>query len=89
MILVDQLAAVARRQHAQLAHLGGISAEACVVLAAAELSGCPLDVWDFDDAAVVLRAEALVVDGLAASEALVAARAELATWAERAGGAPA
>ncbi len=58
------------------------------MLAAAELSGSPLDVWDFDDAAVVLRAEALVVDGLAASAALEAARAELATWAERAGGTP-
>jgi hypothetical protein len=60
----------------------GIPAEAAVVLAYAELDDRPLDPWRFDDAAIVLRAERLLIEGLTVAEALEAARAEHPTWAE-------
>ncbi len=82
----DEVCAVARRHHVALREIGGVSPELCVVLAVAELGDAPLDPFDFDDAAIVVRAETLVIDGMAASEALATARAECATWAERAGG---
>lgn len=58
----------------------GISSHMAIVLAFAELSGEPLDPVGFDDAAVLLRAERLVLDDVPVSEALEAARTELATW---------
>ena len=58
----------------------GITPEQAVILACAELSSSPLDPFGFDDAAVLLRAELLVVEGLVASEALRTARREMATW---------
>ena len=58
----------------------GITPEQAVIFACAELSGSPLDPFGFDDAAILLRAERLVVDGLAASEALSTAQSELVTW---------
>jgi hypothetical protein len=76
----DEVRALARRHHDVLAQLGGISPEACVVLAVAELREEPLDVFAFDDAAIVLRAERLVLDGMSAGEALATARTEHTTW---------
>ena len=83
----EQLTRLARRHYTRLATQGGITPEECVVLAAAELAGAPLDPFVFDDAALLHRAERLVIDGFAASDALTTARAEQASWAERASGA--
>ena len=58
----------------------GLSLEFAIVTAYAGLVGAPLDPFDFDDAAVILRAERLIAEGLDVSEALGTARAELATW---------
>lgn len=58
----------------------GISSHMAIVLAFAELSGDPLDPWVFDDAALLLRAERLVLDDVPVSEALEVARMEFATW---------
>ncbi len=55
----------------------GITAHQAVILAYTELVGNPLDPWDFDDAAVLLRTERLFEDGLTVPEALAIARAEL------------
>ena len=76
-----ELREVAHRHYVDLSSQGGISPEACFVLAVAELAGEPLDVFLFDDAALVCRAERLVMDGLAASVALATAREERVTWA--------
>ncbi len=58
----------------------GINDHQAVVIGYAELTGEPLDPWAFDDAAVVLRAERLLLDGLPVDEALRTAREEHATW---------
>jgi hypothetical protein len=50
----------------------------------AELQGQPLDPEDFDDAAILLRSERLILDGLAPSKALRTAREEFITWSVRA-----
>ena len=59
--------ATARRHRATLTALGGILPEACVVLAVAELRSEPLDVFNLDHAAILLCAERLVLEGLAAT----------------------
>jgi hypothetical protein len=58
----------------------GISAHQAIVLAYSELTGRPLAPDTFDDSAVLLRAERLLIDGLSVSEAIDTARAEFATW---------
>lgn len=58
----------------------GLGSEAAVVVAWSRLTGEPLDPYGFDDAAVILRAERLIVDGLGVADAVAAARAELVTW---------
>ena len=58
----------------------GITAEQAAVLALADLEDSPLDPYSFDDAAVLLRAERLVIDGVGVEDALVTALRELATW---------
>ena len=58
----------------------GVSMPVAYVLAFADLSGQPLDPEAFDDAAVLLRCERLVDDGVGLSEALRTAHAERVTW---------
>ena len=58
----------------------GLSKLQCVICAVAELDGQPLNPAAFDDAAVILRCERLVGDGLDLGEALRTARAERITW---------
>lgn len=58
----------------------GITREQAVIIGYAELSGEPLDPWLLDDAAVILRAERLLIEGLLAAEAIATARREHATW---------
>lgn len=60
----------------------GVSADQAIVLAFAELAGAPLDPWSLDDAAVVCRAETLILDGLGVADAVATAREELATWSQ-------
>lgn len=81
--LREVLAAEARRILGQLDHR--VTPEQAYLLAGAELEGAPLDPYDFDDAAVLLRAERLFLEGLTISEALRTARAEFPTLGERAG----
>jgi len=59
-----------------------ISSRVALVLAYAELSGEPLDPWSFDDAAIVLRSETLLIEGFDVATAVETARAEFATFAE-------
>jgi hypothetical protein len=61
---------------------GAVTADQAIILAATELTGDALDPFDFDDAAVLIRAERLFVDGLTISVALSTARRELVTFAE-------
>jgi hypothetical protein len=62
-------------------HLGpGMTRQQAVVVAYAELVGEALDPWAFDDAAIILRAEALLLEGLTVVDAVATAREELATW---------
>ena len=58
----------------------GISIPVAFVLGFADLSGQPLNPEAFDDAAVILRCERLVDDGIGLSEALRTAHAERVTW---------
>ena len=58
----------------------GLSKLQAVICAVAELHDTPLDPDGFDDAAVILRCERLVRDGVDVAEALAAARRELTTW---------
>lgn len=58
----------------------GITREQAVLLGYAELEGNPLDPHGFDDAATLLRAERLFLDGVNANTALSTARSELPTW---------
>jgi hypothetical protein len=59
----------------------GIIEEQAAVMALADLQGSPLDPYSFDDAALLLRAERLLHDGLSVAHALGTAREELATFA--------
>ena len=58
----------------------GLSKLQCVICAVAELDGQPLDPEAFDDAAVILRCERLIREGIDVTEAIGAARRELTTW---------
>ena len=60
----------------------GINARVALVLAYAELEGNRLDPEAFDDAAVILRAERLLMDDVPVVLALATAREELVTFAE-------
>ena len=73
----DELVLAARRHRRP-----GISVRQAFVLAYAELTDAPLDPWSFDDAAVILRAETLLIEGLDVVTAVATARAEFATFAE-------
>jgi hypothetical protein len=76
VVTPESLLAAARR------HLRpGISADQALVLAFAELTESPLDPWSFDDAAVLLRAERLLIEGVRVSDALDTARTEKASFA--------
>jgi hypothetical protein len=55
----------------------GVTGAVALVLACAERQGRPLDPRAFDDAAVLLRAEDLLEDGLAVEDALAQALGEL------------
>jgi hypothetical protein len=70
----------ALRAAAHRHHRPGITAHQAIVLAYAELTGSPLNPNSFDDSAVLLRAERLVLDGVTVSEALTTARDEFITW---------
>ena len=76
-ITSDLLIATARRHRRP-----GISTLQSFVLAYAELSDASLDPWSFDDAAVILRAESLLIEGLDLATAVATARGEFATFAE-------
>lgn len=58
----------------------GLSKLQAVICAVAELEGTPLDPEGFDDAAVILRCERLIREGVDAVESVAAARRELTTW---------
>lgn len=58
----------------------GITPEHAVVIAYSDLAGKPLDPWAFDDAAIILRAERLLIEGLLVADAVETARAEFVTW---------
>lgn len=66
----------------------GISFEQGVVIGYSQLSGEELDPWNFDDAAVILRAERLIHDGVNVGIAIRAARDELVRWATPEDGQP-
>lgn len=74
-ITVEALVEVARRHRR-----AGVTDEVAIVLAYAELEGQPLDAERFDDAAIVLRAERLLLDEVPIADALTTARAELVTF---------
>ena len=76
-VTVDALVAAANR-----ALQPGIRREEAVVIGYAELVGEPLDPFDFDHAAIILRAARLCMDGLGVGEAVRTARHEQATWNE-------
>lgn len=71
----EELRAAAHRHYQP-----GISKRQAIVLGYAELTGQPLDPFGFDDAAILLRAERLVLDGVGLGQALAVARAESVTW---------
>jgi hypothetical protein len=52
----------------------GISPEVACIVAYADLTGAPLDPYDFNDSAVICRAELLVLDGVPIGIAIEAAR---------------
>jgi hypothetical protein len=58
----------------------GITRPQALALGYAEASGQPLDPCDFDDAAVLLRAETLLLELVDVAGAVETARAEFATW---------
>lgn len=58
----------------------GITRPQALALGYAEACGQPLDPCDFDDAAVLLRAETLLLEDVDVAAAVRTARAELATW---------
>jgi hypothetical protein len=80
-ITSEALAAAAQRarERAQADHAGLTAEQACVI-GYSELTGEPLNPYAFDDAAVILRAERLVLDGLLLEVALGTARRELVTF---------
>jgi hypothetical protein len=59
----------------------GLSGEQAVVVGFSRLVGEPLDPFAFDEAAVILRAERLLMEGLGVVDAVHIAREELVTWA--------
>lgn len=67
---------VAARRH----YRPGISPHQAILLGYAELIAAPLDPERFDDSAILLRAERLVLEDVPVGEALATARRELATW---------
>ncbi len=58
----------------------GISKHQAIVVAFSELVGAPLNPEAFADAAILLRAERLLLEDLGLSEALGTARREPVTW---------
>lgn len=74
----DALLAAARQVLSS--HLSGISNEQAVVIGYSQLIRQPLDPELFDDSALILRAERLVLDGLNVAGAVATAREEFATW---------
>jgi len=70
----------ALRQAAHRHRRQGISNRQALILAYAELIGAALDPYAFDDAAILIRAERLLLEDLGLSEALNSARLELVTW---------
>jgi len=74
-ITTEMIAAAARRLWRP-----GLSKLQAVICAVAELDGRPLDPEGFDDAAVILRCERLIREGVDVTEAIAAARRELTTW---------
>ena len=80
-ITSEALAAAARRARERAeADNGGITLEQACVIGYSELIGGPLDPYVLDDAAIILRAERLILDGLLLDPALRTAREELATF---------
>ena len=73
---VDIDRAAVRRRAAELIR-PGINRHCALILAYAELAGDPLDPYDRDDAAVILSAERLLLDGLPLPASIGAARAEM------------
>jgi len=59
----------------------GISREQALILGYADLTSQPLDPWLPDEAAILLRAERLLIDGVHIADALDTARREAATFA--------
>ena len=76
----DQFDREALREAAHRHHRKGISQHQAVVLGYAELVGTPLDPEAFDDAAILLRAERLLLEDVGLSEALGTARRERVTF---------
>ena len=74
-ITTEQIVVVARRLQQP-----GLTKLQCVICAVAELDGQPLDPFAFDDAAILLRCELLISEGIDVTEAIAAARRELTTW---------
>ena len=72
----EALREAAHRHHRE----GGITKHQAVVLAFAELVGASLNPEAFDDAAILLRAERLVLEDVGLNEALRTAQRELVTW---------
>lgn len=58
----------------------GITQLQALVLGYCEVTHQPLDPWLLDDAAIILRAETLLHEGLLVDEAVRTARHEHATW---------
>ena len=58
----------------------GITPAAAIVIGYSQIIGQPLDPFEFDDAALILRAERLLAEGLGVSAAVQTAHAEKATW---------
>ena len=74
-ITTEMIVLVARRMSRP-----GLSKLQAVICAVAELEGTPLDPMGFDDAAVILRCERLIREGVDVAEAIAAAGRELTTW---------
>lgn len=58
----------------------GLSRRQAIVIGFSALLGERLDPERFDDAALILRAERLLLEGLSVVDAVATARAEAVTW---------
>lgn len=58
----------------------GLRPEQAIVVAYSKLADDPLDPFGFDAAAVILRAERLVLEGVGLADAVGTVRKERATW---------